>query len=157
LLFSMWFVTIIASGQIKGIVKDKKGHAPLEFVNVILLSSTDSSFVTGVATDSMGRFTINDSAKLGFLQVSHIGYKTKVVNMSDTINTILLERDNIALEEVTVKGRKYIHTPEGLTVNIAGTTYSKLGYASDVLKHLPFVSQKKGDYTVFGKGTPSSI
>lgn len=154
ILYSLCFVTIVATGQIRGTVKDASNDKPLELVNVVLLSQQDSSFIAGCTTDSLGQFFISSATAQGILRASSIGYKAKTVNLRDATNTILLERDDIMLGEIMVTAKKYTHTSEGLIVNIAGSTYSKLGYASDVLKHLPFVSQKNGDFTVFGKGSP---
>lgn len=154
LFFSMFFVSITTLGQIKGTVKDSRSGQPLEFVNVILMSSQDSSFVAGSTTDNEGHFVINKEEPKGFLKASFIGYKTKIINLPDTISTILLDRDEVMLDEVTVKAKKYIHTAQGIVVNTSNSAYSRLGYASDMLKHLPFVSQKNGEYTILGKGTP---
>ena len=43
--------------NITGKITDEK-LAPIEFVNVVLLNSKDSSFVDGVVSDSEGRFSL---------------------------------------------------------------------------------------------------
>ena len=62
---------------ISGIVKDKNSKANLPFVNVVLKTEKDSSFISGAVSNEEGRFSIS-KIKSGnyYLEVSYIGYKT---------------------------------------------------------------------------------
>ena len=62
----------------------------------------------------------------------------------------------LALEEVTVTAERPLIEPSanGLKANVIGTSLAKMGTASEMLSHLPFVTGKDGSYTVLGHGTP---
>ncbi|MCH3994674.1 MAG: outer membrane beta-barrel protein [Prevotella sp.] len=150
------FICTFALAQIHGIVKEQGSNKPLEFVNVVLLSHSDSTVVTGVTTDSTGYFAIEDIGMNHLIRMSFIGYKTKIIDVAKNkdLGTILMQRDESMLGEVTVRAKTYLHTAEGITVNIGNGPLSKLGNATDVLKHLPFVMEKNNSFSVIGKGTP---
>lgn len=154
ILLSTLFASLSAFGQICGIVMDAKERLPLEYVNIVLLSQKDSSFIAGTTTNSTGRFVLEKKVDGGILKISSIGYKTRMITSTGANDTIWLHRDEIMLDGIVVNSHKYIHTPQGIIANISNSQLSRLGNASDVLKHLPYISQKDGEYTVFGKGTP---
>jgi hypothetical protein len=60
------------------------------------------------------------------------------------------------LEEVTITANRPLIEPSanGLKANVIGTSLAKMGTASEMLSHLPFVTGKDGSYTVLGHGTP---
>ena len=68
----------VSAVTISGMIKDKTTKSALLYVNVVLKSANDSTFVTGTVTDEEGRFTLT-SVKPGnyFLEISFIGYFTK--------------------------------------------------------------------------------
>lgn len=156
LTVAMCIVWHISFAQIHGTVRDQGSNEPLEFATVALLSQSDSSLISGASTDSVGHFSIDGRQAGGILRVSLIGYKTRFINVAgtDDLGIVLLQPDALSLNEVTVLAKTYIHTDEGLTVNIGSGPLSKLGNADDVLKHVPFVIKKKDEFTVLGKGKP---
>ena len=58
-----------------GRVIDEKGE-PMPFVNVVLLSLPDSSFVQGSITDELGVFKIVTDVNEGLFKVTSVGYQT---------------------------------------------------------------------------------
>ena len=85
-----------------GKVVDAQGN-PLPYVNVVLLSLPDSTFVQGAVTDIEGSYKITTVQNKGVLKISCVGYITQCVNAADGL-TIRLEEDTQLLGEVVVKG-----------------------------------------------------
>ena len=70
-------VSAFAQNQnLVGRVTDKNGEA-MPFVNVVLLSLPDSTFVQGTVTDEQGTFNMQTDKKEGLLKVSCVGYQTQ--------------------------------------------------------------------------------
>jgi len=114
LIFSITNAQTIVT--ISGIVKDKNSKNVLPFVNVILKTEKDSSFLSGTVTNEEGRFSIS-KVKSGnyFLEVSYIGYKTTkqslfVGNLTEylDIKTIEIEEKSTSLQEVVIAGKSTV-------------------------------------------------
>lgn len=93
--------------EIKGMVRNGRDKAPLEFANVVL-QTADSVFITGKTTDGKGRFML-DKVKAGdyLLAVSSLGYETQYIaldgfNKSIDLKEILMEDAPVSLDGVTV-------------------------------------------------------
>jgi len=103
-----------SSITISGMLKDKTTKTPLSYVNVILKTEPDSSFVTGTVSDDEGRFTLSNIKPDNYLlEFSFIGYNTKtqklyVGELSDflDVSTIELEEDLKTLNEVLVTAKQ---------------------------------------------------
>ena len=153
----MCLVTIASTAQgISGRVIDEQSQ-PMPYVNVVLLSRTDSAFIAGAVTKDDGTFIIETDRNDGLLKVSSVGYATKYVDaQKGSVGDIQMQPDTQTLGEVVVKGSRpqYQMGNEGLVTNVENTLLSQLGTASDVLKHVPGIIAKDEQYEVFGKGTP---
>ena len=151
----MSFVCAGAIAQICGFVKEN-AECPLEYANVSFLSVDDSTIVGYAITDSTGYFHIDNINIPGKLKISYLGYKTFVVDVTTdgVLGDIYLQKDENLLSEVTIKAKRFVRSADGLTVNVANTILSKMGNATDVLKHLPFVMIKNKEVNVLGKGIP---
>ena len=77
LIIKLLMLSLCTFAQIKGIVREKDSNLPMEFVNVTLLSSSDSAFITGTTTDSLGMFIIPNNIPNGIIKVSYIGCNTQ--------------------------------------------------------------------------------
>lgn len=142
--------------EIKGKVVNEKGH-PMAFVNVLLLSSVDSTFVKGCVTNDYGRFRLMASTEQSYLlKASFVGYFTTFKPCTDTYNEINLVPDVQMLGEVVVDGRRPLveNSSDGLKVNVAGSFLAKLGTVTEVISHLPYVTGRDGSFNVLGHGTP---
>lgn len=142
--------------EMNGRVVDGNG-TPLAFANVIMLNSTDSTFVSGITSGEDGYFKLKAPCNGIILKISSLGYKTVYVNgLNDNIGTITLVEDSKVLNDVVIKGNlpRYKTTSEGIQTNVEGTVLGKMGTAEDVLTHIPGIIKKGNSYEVFGKGTP---
>ena len=140
--------------EIRGMVMDEKNE-PLPYCNVLLLAS-DSTFVNGCVTQADGSFLMMGEEDIPYsLRASYIGYTTAIQTIGSK-NLIQLLPDAQALEEVTITAERPLLEPStnGLKANVIGTSLAKMGTASEMLSHLPFVTGKDGNYTVLGHGTP---
>ena len=140
--------------EIRGKVMNEKNE-PMPYCNMLLLAS-DSTFVNGCVTQADGSFLMLGEEGVPYsLRASYIGYATATQTIGDK-NLIQLLPDAQALEEVTITAERPLIEPSanGLKANVVGTSLAKMGTASEMLSHLPFVTGKDGSYTVLGHGTP---
>lgn len=134
LLFPQFFY---AQCNVTGKVTDLKGQS-LSYISVQLLR-TDSSFVTGTTTDTLGFYQLKKTDASCYLIVfTSIGYKKKIINVTTTkgqieLSPVIMETDNIVLNEVVVKGAAVIRQkdrllilPDKQQVKQAGTGYDLL-------------------------------
>ena len=130
---------------------------PVDFANVALLNVRDSSFITGGVTNENGQFVIPCEARKAIVRVSCVGYHT-AYGTYDTgkLGNITLKEATMNLQKVVVKGHQktFEKSREGLLTNVQGTQLSHAGTANDVLKYVPMVTGKDGNFEVFGKGKP---
>ena len=142
--------------KLSGRVIDEQG-LPVEFANVTLLSTNDSTFINGGVSNRNGDFVIPCRPGRMLLRVSYVGYKTEYqyCNVGD-IGAIRLKRDAIALQNVVVKGEipQYKMTPGGMTVEVQHSILHDVGTADDLLSLLPLVQSRNGKFEVMAKGEP---
>ena len=138
---------------ISGVVVDEKGE-PMSYCNVLLLDA-DSTYISGVATDTEGSFYLPLKGDEEYtLQVSYVGYEPLLVEVKESPITITMKP--IIMDEVVVVGRKRLYTLNNgeMVATVKGTILENFATADDVIAQLPFISGQNGDFTVFGKGTP---
>lgn len=153
----IWFCvlsTMVQSQVISGRVIDNKGN-PLEFVNIILLKSADSSFVAGTISDNDGKYSFEKSGEL--IKFSSIGYIPVIFSVNDKPDPVVMYEESNSLDEVIIKASlpKHKLTNDGILTKVSGTTLSMAGTASDVLRNLPLVKEDSEGFSIFGKGTPN--
>lgn len=149
-------ITSTMAQNIMGKVVDAKGE-PLAFANVVLLNRQDSAFVKGAVSGEDGRFSIDSSCNGGFIKVTSVGYKTICKDcMGENVGVITLEEDSKMLGEVVVKSSRPVTAIKGnaLVTTVANSQLSHAGTANDVLRQVPMVIGRDGNFEVFGKGTP---
>lgn len=142
--------------SITGKVVDVKGE-PLAFANVVLLSRPDSAFVKGTVSAEDGRFFIDSSCNGGIIKVTSVGYKPTCKDcIGENVGVITMEEDSKMLGEVVVKSSRPVTAIKGnaLVTTVANTQLSHAGTANDVLRQVPMVTGRDGNFEVFGKGTP---
>ena len=141
----------------KGRILDESGQ-PAAYANIALLSTRDSSFITGGVSNESGYFVIPCEVPEVIAKVSYVGYKTVRRHCTNpSIGTIRLSPDKYTLKGVTVKSLRpqYKMAHGGMTVDIEHSLLSKVGSAKDVLAQLPRVNvATDGSVSVFAKGTP---
>ena len=81
----------LAAQEVKGIVTDRN-HQPVEAATVIMQTS-DSTFVDGVITDSLGQFSFHHQLDRYRLIFQHVMYKSliKEYKATEDAGTIMLE------------------------------------------------------------------
>lgn len=100
-LFFCFFLLLSLSSYSQTItVLDKSNSKPISYVTVQLIQ--DHKIIGGDYTDNSGLVNFNKTI-FTEIRLSCIGYKTKFLNFQDISNTVLLEPDTIALNEVIVK------------------------------------------------------
>ncbi|MEO6173797.1 MAG: outer membrane beta-barrel family protein [Flavobacterium circumlabens] len=135
------------SAAVKGTVTD--GKLPVEFVDVILKNSQDSTKVTSYAvTDASGNFSLENIVSGDYqLQFKLIGFKTvfqkiKFTGSPVNLGILVLQNDSQLLNTVTVNSKKkqIQKTDEGFIFNAASNISQTGGTATDMLKSIPTVA-----------------
>ena len=162
LLIFLFLLSQFSFGQnasIKGILSD--GKLPIEFVDVILKNTTDSTKVYAYSvTDAAGNFSLDNLISGDYqLQFKLIGFKTytqkmKLTNTPVTIGTITLQNDTNLLNAVVVHSQKkqIQKTDEGFVFNAVSNISQSGGTATNMLKSIPTVAvDADGGITLRGK------
>ncbi len=145
---------------ISGIIKDKNNKAVLPFVNVVLKTEKDSSFVSGTVTNEEGRFSISKVKSGNYsIEVSYMGYAKKrqslfVGNLTDFLDlkTIELVEKTSLLQELVIIGKtaeiseKMDKKTFSLKENISQTGGSVL----QAMQNLPSVTVQDGKVLLRG-------
>ena len=136
-----------------GRVIDEKGK-PMPYVNVVLLSLSDSTFVQGAMTDMDGVFKIVTDVNQGLFKVTSMGYQTLYIKAGENL-TIQMKEDTQLLKEVMIKGQlpKTFVKGDAMRTTVAGTILEKAGTVSDALSKLPSLeAERDGAVKVLGRG-----
>lgn len=157
-LLILLFVSVLSFAQhISGKVLDENKE-PLAYADVVAYSLPDSLMIEGAITDNDGVFFLNKITDNNVIvSISMVGYKTVLfTEIHSDLGTIEMEPESFLLEGVIVKADlpKYRTVNGGFVTQVDNTLLSKAGKAKDVLTRLPRVSEKDGEYVVFGKGKP---
>ena len=155
-IIGLLFISISLQAQsIKGKVIDKDGN-PLEFVNVVMRTLPDSTFVTGAVTTEDGTFEVNGQGDL--LQFSIIGYEKHTLPVSHFKGETIVTMTDLSntLNEVVVKGTLPKTSLKGnaLVTTITGSVLEHEGNALDVLGKVPGMISMSGGLEVIGRGSP---
>ncbi len=138
-------------GTIRGQVVDEAGKRPLEFVNVLLQRRSDSTSVTGMATDKNGQFAFLEvEAGEYFCRCSLIGYRAKLTvpilidaqHRNADLGKLGLRETAVNLDEVLVTGQKALqnNSIDRKIYNVDQDLMSKAGSASELLQNVPLVA-----------------
>lgn len=144
-------VNFVPIGKISGEVFDVITSKPIEYGNVVLYNSKDSSLVNGTITNPSGEFSFE---KLPFgrmyAKVTYIGYKTKVIdsiiinpkNREINLGKINLQPTAVNLGEVVVSSEKemMVNNLDKKVINVEKNITSAGGTAVDVMQNIPSVS-----------------
>ncbi|OGU70202.1 MAG: hypothetical protein A2V93_04000 [Ignavibacteria bacterium RBG_16_34_14] len=165
-----------SGGTITGTVFDSTSGQKIEYANIVVMSKSDSSVITGTITDAEGNFTIS-KVRPGnyFVNVRFIGFNDKQFdvsinrnNLNINLGEIYLEPAAINLENVVVEGERspvtYQLDKKVIDVSQMQTVIS--GNAVDVLENIPSVTvdiegnvslRGSGNFTVLIDGRPSIV
>lgn len=141
--------------DVNGKVIDENGE-PMPFVNVVMLSMPDSTYVQGGITDEQGLFNLVAPQNGGLIKISYIGYQTQYINPSATdLGIITLQPEATLLGEVVVVSNlpKTRVKGEAMRTTIEGTILEKAGTAADAMKRVPSLeAERDGGVKVLGRG-----
>ncbi len=159
------FITFYSLGQsksvtISGLIKDKGTNLPLSYVNIVLKTESDSTFVTGTITNDEGRFSLsNIKPSAYYIEISFIGYITKkqtlyVGNLSEFLDlaTINLEEDIKSLNEVSVfaKQDEVGGKMDKKTFSVEDNVSQSGGSVLQTMQNLPGVTVQDGKVQLRG-------
>ena len=148
-------VSALAQNQnLVGHITDENGE-PMPFVNVVLLSLPDSTFVQGTVTDEQGSFNLPTDKKDGLLKVSCVGYQTQFAKAINGL-TIQMMMDAQLLGEVVVKSQlpQTRLTGNSMITTIQGSVLEDSGTAQEMLTKVPGMTGSEDGLEVLGKGAP---
>src|ERR1051326_639172 len=135
---------------VRGVVVTASTHEPVEFANVLLKKSADSSLFAGTQTGKEGTFEFLRVPSGEYLmEISRVGYEVKklpalVQAAADSVvdlGTIPLADSAVTLEEVTVSSQKDLLNLaiDRKVYNVDQDIQSKSISASDILRNVPSV------------------
>ncbi len=139
-------IALQAQYSVKSKIASKTTGNPLEFVAIRLLTS-DSTYVTGQSTDSLGEFTLKDIRPGKYiLRATSVGYtdfsqNLELKNRNVLLENILMEEDSKVLKDLEVSGTAVQVVTKGDTIEYNATTF-KIGQnavVEDLLKKMPGV------------------
>lgn len=157
-IFMGYILPVFPQYTIKGLLQGTEQTA-LPYASVRLLR-TDSTFVSGTVTDSLGCYRLNQVSSNDYLLAfSTIGYKPQIIsvtvsNVDVTVPTVTLESDNVMLGEIVVKGSSFIRKEDRVLVipDKQQVKHANTGY--DLLYNLMIpsidVNKRTGEVTTFG-------
>ena len=141
--------------DVNGKVIDENGE-PMPFVNVVMMSMPDSTYVQGGITDEQGTFNLTALQNGGLIKISYIGYQTMYINSSAVdLGTITLQPEATLLGEVVVVSKlpKTRVKGDAMRTTIEGTILEKAGTVADALARVPSLeAERDGGVKVLGRG-----
>ncbi len=164
-------------GVLRGKVVDDQSNLPMEYVNVRIFRSRDSSLVSGTLTDKNGFFEIKN-LPFGkyYLILKFIGFRTKMVdsilitprNPEVMIGTIHFQNEPLQTKEVEVSAQKDIvsYSIDRRIYDVSRDLTKVGGSAIDVLSNVPSVSvdidgnvslRGSGNVQILIDGKPSAL
>ncbi|MDO4159511.1 MAG: TonB-dependent receptor [Prevotellaceae bacterium] len=142
--------TIIAqTGSIVGTLKEKGSNMPMEYATIALHNANTQQIATGMMTDSIGQFRLNDvPADTYYIEATFVGYRpirtdvfTLETKKTKDIGTIYIETESESIGEVVVEGRKptFVANLDRKVFYAGQDISSKSGSVSDLLQNVPSV------------------
>jgi len=140
-----------AIARISGSLRDAQTNQIIEYGNVVLYQSKDSSMVNGTISDKEGKFKLeNLQFGMYYLKASYIGYATKFIDsirvnpksLEVDLGKILLDEQSIELGNVLVTGQKemVINNLDKKVINVEKDLTSTGGSAVDVVGNIPSIT-----------------
>lgn len=162
IILFLFSISAIKADSITGLVKKERDNRAIEFANVMLLSTLDSTFIAGTVTDVNGLFLFENVNKGNYIiKVSFVSYHDYYGNI--LLNERLLNVGNIFLKDSSTLNEIIITTQNtpfkssingGIITNVSTTLLNSVGTANDVIKRIPGITLSDDNISVFGKGIP---
>lgn len=177
-LFILLNFMTFAQGKLQVRVINSSTKAPVEFANLRLFNSKDSTVVSGAYSDSKGLIVV-EQIPVGeyYAQVKSFGFETYTVNgISITLKKLKVNLKDIylkevktqELDEVTVRAEKEVMTTsfDKKVYNLSEDVTTQGGEATDILNNIPSVEvdndgnvslRGSGNVTILIDGRPSAM
>ncbi len=160
LLFPAFLFAQNSTITLSGLVKNKISKKPLAYVNVIVKTAKDSSFVTGTVTNDNGEFEFSN-IKTGnyILSFSLVGFNTKkqtllVGYLSDFLNlgNIELAETSNNLKEVVINSKleELSNKMDKKTFTLSDNVSQSGGSVLQSMQNLPGVTVQEGKVQLRG-------
>ena len=123
--------------RLSGQLIDQNGR-PVVFANVQLLSTADSTFITGGVSNENGKFVIPCEQQEALMRVSCIGFKTleKLVSIGN-LGVISLQDDQYAINGVVVKGHHRVDKVDRSVFTFSDEQKKNSRQSQEILTTLP--------------------
>ena len=121
--------------KLSGTTKDDKGKS-IEFCNIVLKSTKDTTFVRGTISDMDGKFSISVPAGQYNVSVGLMGYTTfsKTITMESNtdMGTVTLAEDAKMLGEVEITAKLIEREADKFVMNNVGKSAMAIGKSSQI-------------------------
>lgn len=152
--FSGWTTNAQISGQVENI----QGK-PIPYANIRLFQLPDTILLTGVLTDSLGRFSVSGESKTDIINIQAVGYQSAWLAPDgiSTVNSgiIRLEAYSVELASVEIQATKQLvqQTLEGMVINVQSSPLTKGSSALQVLERSPglFIDRRNSNLSLNGQ------
>ena len=137
--------------RFKGRLVDENG-SPMEFANVALLSTADSSLIAGGVTNASGVFVIPYDADRFIARFSYVGYQTLYRTFSSpNAGTVQMRPDRYTVKTVTVKGHRKTDHVDHSTYTFTEEQLKNARHTQDLIATLPglHIDQQTGTIQSF--------
>ncbi len=143
-MLGIFFTNSLVSQDYTGEVVNKRNE-PIPFVNIIMYSTADSTFLEATTTDNNGKFKLreNHKDKNCFLEISHLSYLTRQIPLKNQPFMKIVMQENLqSVGEVVVVGKKRLMAFKqgNLVANISVIHNHETSSVAKVLKQLPGVT-----------------
>lgn len=166
----------VMGGKVSGKVIDFATKAPIEYANIVILSASDTSLITGTVTDKNGLFNISGIRPGNyFIDVRFIGYTDKRLeqnfkpgNMQIELGEISIKSAAIDIDNVVVEGKRspVSYQIDKKVIDVSQMETVASGNATDILENVPSVTvdidgnvslRGSTSFTVLIDGRPSVL
>jgi outer membrane receptor protein involved in Fe transport len=158
------FAQVRTNSLITGRVTDPQAKSAVEYANIVVFDTVTKKMVTGVVTDSTGKFRI-DKVPFGhyYIEYSFIGYekqRTKPFTLSRKhplaeLGELSLAPSAINMQEVTIAAERnmMISRIDRKVFNVQKDIQAQTGTVTDILQTIPSVSvDMDGNISLRGSG-----
>lgn len=143
--------------RLSGCVQDEN-RQPIEVANVLLKQAKDSTYITGMLTDTQGCFSFDQPLGEYLLHITLIGsedlYVPVVLQGNKNVGELTLKSSSALLDEVTVTAARPVikRLVDRVVFDAHNTIASAGGSALDLLREVPGLQVGQNSIGIIGKG-----
>ena len=143
--------------RLSGCVQDEN-RQPVEVANVLLKQAKDSTYITGMLTDTQGCFSFDQPLGEYLLHITLIGsedlYVPVVLQGNKNVGALTLKSSSTLLDEVTVTAARPVikRLVDRVVFDAHNTIASAGGSALDLLREVPGLQVGQNSIGIIGKG-----